>query len=215
MLNGAGRGITEAVNRLLDGGTPEQVREFVATGQHKIRAVDDRVALLTMLDGGKPGPEGGHPRAPEGEPEPGGAAHVRDDHAARAARRRQHGPDLGDAQQGLLELKKAAIIAINGTPADRVEFLKTGQFTARDKDKAADAQTGKPEAGKDGGVQQTVATGTTSRGNTQVTATTGGSGALASTGTQTALIAGGGAAALGAGVGLVFIGRRRRRSAKG
>ena len=71
MLPGAGRGITEAVNRLMDSGTPEEVREFVATGQHKIRAVDDRVALFAMLNKGRPG-AGDRGRGREGRRRPRG-----------------------------------------------------------------------------------------------------------------------------------------------
>ncbi|WP_327283595.1 MULTISPECIES: LAETG motif-containing sortase-dependent surface protein [unclassified Streptomyces] len=84
-------------------------------------------------------------------------------------------------------------------PAGRAEFLGTGQFTARDKDKAA-GQT---------------STGATSAGNTHLSAA-GGSAALASTGggSATALIAGGSAAALGAGAGLIYANRRRRAASK-
>ncbi|WP_404959929.1 ALF repeat-containing protein [Streptomyces sp. 147326] len=87
MLNGAGRGIHDAVVRLLHDGAPEQVRRFIEVGRHEARASDGRVERARMpLDAG-PGP------------------------------------------------KEAAIGALKGTAADRVAFLRAGQYEARAEDK--------------------------------------------------------------------------------
>ncbi|MEU8434204.1 hypothetical protein AB0F18_15030 [Streptomyces sp. NPDC029216] len=59
MLNGAGRGITKAVNELMDHGTREQIREFAATGRHTARSKDESHGTGTRMGTGTAGAKGG------------------------------------------------------------------------------------------------------------------------------------------------------------
>ncbi|MGW5395184.1 ALF repeat-containing protein [Streptomyces sp. NPDC003952] len=132
------------------------------------------------------------------------------------------------ASVGGPEVRKAAGAALRGTPEDRIEFLKTGQHVAREKDKAAEEAAGKPDGGtgdgggdEDGGTTTPVVdhganggtgTGTGTDTGNQPTPAGGTPGSLARTGAgaENGWIAGGAATALAAGAGLVLVNRRRR-----
>ncbi|MFI8388108.1 ALF repeat-containing protein [Streptomyces sp. NPDC085540] len=229
LIDTGGTAVKEAGKKALKG-TPADRAEFLKTGRHLAQAQDDLVELA-RIDEGWDGPilSGAISKLMNGSPTPAELRHflevtqyeLRDQDNRVAIARIIDG--------GGPELTKAGRAALAGTPADRTEFLKTGQHEARTKDQAAKDKE-KPAPGKDGkdgdnkdGGDQGNATGAGTAGTTTISANTtvtaqGHTGApLATTGTgdHTTLIAGGAGTALVAGAGLLLAARMRRAGAEG
>lgn len=114
---------------------PAAMRKFIETDQHKIRLDDYRILVLRLLNGAGPGLKEG-------------ITALLDDHGASLEKLRhfyevtQHELRDDDNQVDISKLingagpnlKEGAKKALKGTPADRVEFLKTGQHHLRDQD---------------------------------------------------------------------------------
>ncbi|MFJ7202869.1 ALF repeat-containing protein [Streptomyces sp. NPDC098789] len=224
LVNAGGKAVQREGKKALKVDTQAALTAFLETGQHEARLEDDRVELLTALQGAGPGLTEGIQKILSN----GTAAQIRT-----FVTTTQH--QLRDDDNAVListmlgknpgpELKKAAQAALKGSAKDRAEFLKTGQFTAREKDKKDGNGTGgDPAGGKDkprpkddaqaGKVVVTPNNG--SGGNTAAPA--GGKGPLASTGSgaETPWIVGGSALALAAGAGLVLTARRRGAATRG
>ncbi|WP_371617878.1 ALF repeat-containing protein [Streptomyces sp. NBC_00454] len=219
IINKGGESLREAGKKALKG-TPADRTAFLATGQYLAQASDDRVELA-RIDEAWDGPilSGAISKLLNGSPTPADLRHFlevtqfelrdQDNRVAIAKIIDGGGP----------ELVKAGRAALNGTAADRTEFLKTGQHEARAKDEKNQQENDKNKdkgQGQDKGQQDqgNAGTGTatgTGTGNTAVTAQ-GGSGApLATTGAgESVLIAGGAGTALVAGAGLLLAARMRR-----
>ncbi|MGW6843107.1 ALF repeat-containing protein [Streptomyces sp. NPDC054958] len=223
LIGTGGTGVKEAGKKALKG-TPADRTEFLKTGRHLAQAQDDLVELA-RIDEGWDGPilTAAISKLMNGSPTPAELRHFlevtqyelrdQDNRVAIAKIIDGAGP----------ELLKAGRAALAGTPADRTEFLKTGQHEARAKDQATKDKE-KPAPGKDGkdGDTKDNSTGTggttTGTGNTTVTAQGNNNGApLATTGAgdHTTLIAGGAGTALIAGAGLLLAARMRRAGAEG
>ncbi len=221
LIGTGGTGVKEAGKKALQG-TPADRAEFLKTGRHLAQAQDDLVELA-RIDESWDGPilTEAISKLMNGSPTPAELRHFlevtqyelrdQDNRAAIAKIIDGGGP----------ELVKAGRAALAGTPADRTEFLKTGQHEARAKDQAAKDKP-KPTPGKDGdakdnGTATGSATGgtTTATGNTAVTGQGHNGAPLATTGTgdHTTLIAGGAGTALAAGAGLLLAARMRRAGA--
>lgn len=202
----------EATKALL--GTPADRIAFLKTGQYLAQASDDRVELARIDEGW----DGEHlskaiSKLLRGPATPAELRHflevtqyeIRDQDNRIAVAR--------TIAKGGPELIKAGLAALNGTPAERVEFLKTGQHEARAKDKKAQEEKDKQGQGQgNSGTGSGSGTGTgTGTGNTAVTPQGGSGAALATTGAGDAsMIAGGAGTALAAGAGLLLAARMRR-----
>ncbi|CAM5547344.1 putative protein OS=Streptomyces rimosus subsp. rimosus (strain ATCC / DSM 40260 / JCM 4667 / NRRL 2234) OX=1265868 GN=SRIM_016710 PE=4 SV=1 [Streptomyces rimosus subsp. rimosus] len=130
-----GRGVKEAISRLVGDGTPEELRAFLETGYRLARFEDDRVALFTIL-----GRKDTGPRVKEeinkllnnnGSPEEFRAFHETGYRLARAEDDRVAigrilaKPNISKA------LRKAAENAlVDGTPETLRHFLEVGQYEA-------------------------------------------------------------------------------------
>ncbi|WP_328740898.1 ALF repeat-containing protein [Streptomyces erythrochromogenes] len=229
LIGTGGSAVKEAGKKALQG-TPADRTAFLKTGRYLAQASDDRVEL-SRIDEGWDGPilSEAISKLLNGSPTPAELRHflevtqheLRDQDNSVAIAQIIHG--------GGPELVKAGRAALKGTPADRVEFLKTGQHEARAKDQAAKDQadkekdkakdkdkTGPGQDGKDQGQGQGNGSGQGS-GNTAVTAQGGNGAPLATTGAgvNTTLMAGGAGTALVAGAGLLLAARMRRAGAKG
>ncbi|PWK66134.1 short repeat uncharacterized protein predicted to be involved in signal transduction [Streptomyces sp. CG 926] len=221
LIGTGGTGVKEAGKKALKG-TPADRTEFLKTGRHLAQAQDDLVELA-RIDEGWDGPilSAAISKLMNGSPTPAELRHFlevtqyelrdQDNRVAIAKIIDGAGP----------ELLKAGRAALAGTPADRTEFLKTGQHEARAKDQAAKDKE-KPAPGKGGDTKDNnTGTGTattgTGTGNTTVTAQGNNGAPLATTGAgdHTTLIAGGAGTALVAGAGLLLAARMRRAGAEG
>ncbi|WP_051893350.1 ALF repeat-containing protein [Streptomyces erythrochromogenes] len=231
LIGTGGSAVKEAGKKALQG-TPADRTAFLKTGRYLAQASDDRVEL-SRIDEGWDGPilSEAISKLLNGSPTPAELRHflevtqheLRDQDNSVAIAQIIHG--------GGPELVKAGRAALKGTPADRVEFLKTGQHEARAKDQAAKDQadkekdkakdkdkTGPGQDGKDQGQGNGSGQGSGSgSGNTAVTAQGGNGAPLATTGAgdNTTLMAGGAGTALVAGAGLLLAARMRRAGAKG
>ncbi|MER7823641.1 ALF repeat-containing protein [Streptomyces sp. NPDC096097] len=219
LIGTGGTGVKEAGKKALKG-TPADRTEFLKTGRHLAQAQDDLVELA-RIDEGWDGPilTAAISKLMNGSPTPAELRHFlevtqyelrdQDNRVAIAKIIDGAGP----------ELLKAGRAALAGTPADRTEFLKTGQHEARAKDQAAKDKE-KPAPGKGGDTKDNntgTGTKTTGTGNTTVTAQGNNGAPLATTGAgdHTTLIAGGAGTALIAGAGLLLAARMRRAGAEG
>lgn len=218
LIGTGGPGVREAGKKALKG-TPADRVAFLATGQYLAQASDDRVELA-RIDEGWDGPILSEEisKLLNGSPTPVELRHflevtqykLRDEDNRIAIARTIHG--------GGPELVKAGRAALAGTAADRSEFLKTGQYEARAKDKKAQQENDENthDQGKQGQGQGQNNPGTgsgsgTGTGNTAVTPQGGSGSPLAATGAgDSALIAGGAGTALVAGAGLLLAARMRR-----
>ncbi|MFE6911499.1 ALF repeat-containing protein [Streptomyces erythrochromogenes] len=221
LIGTGGSAVKEAGKKALQG-TPADRTAFLKTGRYLAQASDDRVEL-SRIDEGWDGPilSEAIGKLLNGSPTP---AELR--HFLEVTQHELRDQDNGVAIAQIIhgggpELVKAGRAALKGTPADRAEFLKTGQHEARAKDEAAkEKDKDKTGPGKDGQDQgQGNGSGTTSgsgSGNTAVTAQGGGGAPLATTGAgdNTTLMAGGAGTALVAGAGLLLAARMRRAGAK-
>ncbi|WP_406738751.1 ALF repeat-containing protein [Streptomyces sp. NBC_00853] len=226
LIDTGGTAVKEAGNKALQG-TPADRAEFLKTGRHLAQAQDDLVELA-RIDEGWDGPilSEAISKLMNGSPTPAELRHFLEatQHELRDQDNRVAIARTIDG--GGPELIKAGRAALAGTPADRTQFLKTGQHEARAKDQAAKDKE-KPATGKDGdgkgnedkGNGTGTGTGgtTTSSGNTTVTAQghTGAPLATTGAGDHTTLIAGGAGTALVAGAGLLLAARMRRAGAEG
>ncbi|MFI6448023.1 ALF repeat-containing protein [Kitasatospora sp. NPDC050543] len=144
IFDGAGRAVRKAADDALRINTPEALLKFLNEGQHKARAEDDRVEILTLLADKEIGPSvyEGAQKALDGKP---------------ADLRRFLEVGLADAREidnrvkavqvmaiGGPAVKKAAVAALKGTAQDVLAFLKEGQYKARAEDEANAAAAAKP-----------------------------------------------------------------------
>ncbi|MFG2994714.1 ALF repeat-containing protein [Streptomyces sp. NPDC048257] len=223
LIGTGGTAVKEAGKKALKG-TPADRAEFLKTGRHLAQASDDLVELA-RIDESWEGPilSEAISKLMNGSPTPAELRHFLEvtQHELRDQDNRVTIAKIIDG--GGPELVKAGRAALAGTPADRTEFLKTGQHEARAKDQAAKDKD-KPTPGKDGQEQGNGSgtggtnTGThTGTGNTAVSAQGHNGSPLATTGTgdHTTLIAGGAGTALIAGAGLLLAARMRRAGAEG
>lgn len=227
-LIGAGGSALKEAGKAALKGTPADRTAFLKTGRYLAQASDDRVELA-RIDECWDGPilTAAISKLLNGSPTPAELRHflevtqyeLRDQDNRVAVARIIDGAGP--------ELVKAGRAALAGTPADRSEFLKTGQHEARAKDKKAEedkkAQEEKDKKAQDdkdkdknkgqqgqGGTGSGTGSGSGS-GNTAVTAHGGSGSSLATTGAGgSALIAGGAGTAVLAGAGLLLAARMRR-----
>ncbi|MEV6579449.1 ALF repeat-containing protein [Streptomyces sp. NPDC051582] len=220
LIGTGGPAVKEAGKKALKG-TPADRAQFLKTGRFLAQASDDLVELA-RIDESWDGPilSEAISKLMNGSPTPAELRHFLEvtQYELRDQDNRVAIAKIIDG--GGPELVKAGRAALAGTAADRTEFLKTGQYEARAKDKAAKDKE-KPTPGKDGdtkgnGSGTGSGTGAATTGNTATTAQ-GHSGApLATTGAgDTTLIAGGAGTALVAGAGLLLAARMRRAGANG
>ncbi|WP_158820950.1 MULTISPECIES: ALF repeat-containing protein [unclassified Streptomyces] len=221
LIGTGGTGVKEAGKKALKG-TPADRAEFLKTGRHLAQAQDDLVELA-RIDEGWDGPilTAAISKLMNGSPTPAELRHFLEvtQYELRDQDNRVTIAKIIDGAGP--ELLKAGRAALAGTPADRTEFLKTGQHEARAKDQATKDKD-KPAPGKDGDTKHnTTGTGGTTTvagtGNTTVTAQGTHAAPLATTGAgdHTAMIAGGAGTALIAGAGLLLAARMRRAGAEG
>ncbi|MEU7067846.1 ALF repeat-containing protein [Streptomyces sp. NPDC046161] len=222
LIGTGGPGVKEAGKKALKGTYADRVA-FLQTGRYLAQAEDDRVELA-RIDEGWDGPilSEAISKLLRTSPTPAELRHFLEvtQYELRDQDNRVAIAKIIDG--GGPELVKAGRAALAGSAADRSEFLKTGQYEARAKDKKAQQENGKGKdqqthdnSGTGTGTGSGTGTGTGTGGNTA--APQGGSGSpLASTGAgDPALIAGGAGAALVAGAGLLLAARMRRAGSAG
>ncbi|MFE2928686.1 ALF repeat-containing protein [Streptomyces goshikiensis] len=232
LIGTGGPGVKEAAKKALES-SPAGRAEFLKTGRYRAQASDDLVELARIDEGWDgPGLSEAITKLMHGSPTPAELRHFLE---VTQYQLRDQDNRVSIAQiisVGGPEILKAGRAALAGTPADRTEFLKTGQHEARakDKDQAAKDQAAKdkekPAPGKNGQEQGTgtgTGTGTTGTGGTTTGSGTGNTAAaqghngtpLATTGAgdNTTLIAGGAGTALIAGAGALLAARMRRAGA--
>ncbi|WP_329103081.1 ALF repeat-containing protein [Streptomyces sp. NBC_01439] len=223
LISTGGTGVKEAGKKALKG-TPADRAEFLKTGRHHAQAQDDLVELA-RIDEGWDGPilTEAIGKLMNGSPTPAELRHFLEVTQYQLRDQDNRVAIAKTIDGGGPELVKAGRAALAGTPADRTEFLKTGQHEARAKDQAAKDKE-KPAPDKDGQEQGNGAgtgSGTdntntgTGTGNTAVTAQGHNGSPLATTGAgdHTTLIAGGAGTAIAAGAGLLLAARMRRAGA--
>ncbi|MFE5719719.1 ALF repeat-containing protein [Streptomyces erythrochromogenes] len=225
IIGTGGSAVKEAGKKALQG-TPADRAAFLKTGRYLAQASDDRVELSRIYEGWN-GPilREAISKLLNGSPTPAELRHFLE---VTQHELRDQDNSVAIAQiidGGGPELVKAGRAALKGTPADRVEFLKTGQHEARAKDQAAKDEaakdkdkdkTGPGQDGKDGKDQGQGSGSGSGSGNTAVTAQGGNGAPLATTGAgdNTTLMAGGAGTAVVAGAGLLLAARMRRAAAK-
>ncbi|MGW3057259.1 ALF repeat-containing protein [Streptomyces goshikiensis] len=237
LIGTGGPAVKEAAKKALES-SPAGRAEFLKTGRYRAQASDDLVELARIDEGWDgPGLSEAISKLMNGSPTPAELRHFLE---VTQYQLRDQDNRVSIAQiisVGGPEILKAGRAALAGTPADRTEFLKTGQHEARakDKDQAAKDQAAKdkekPAPGKDGQEQgngtgtgtgtggKTTGSGTgtgTGTGNTAVAAQGHNGTPLATTGAgdNTTLIAGGAGTALIAGAGALLAARMRRAGAR-
>ncbi|MFK0235094.1 ALF repeat-containing protein [Streptomyces vinaceus] len=224
LVGTGGPAVKEAAEKALRG-TPADRAQFLKTGRFLAQASDDLVELA-RIDEGWDGPilSEAISKLLNGSPTPAELRHFLEvtQYELRDQDNRVAIAKIIDG--GGPELVKAGRAALAGTPADRTEFLKTGQYEARAKDKAAKDKD-KPAPGEDGqdqgngsgnGSGSGSGTAAAATGNTATTAQghTGAPLATTGAGDHTTLIAGGAGTALVAGAGLLLAARMRRAGAQ-
>ncbi|MFF4451779.1 ALF repeat-containing protein [Streptomyces goshikiensis] len=238
LIGTGGPAVKEAAKKALES-SPAGRAEFLKTGRYRAQASDDLVELARIDEGWDgPGLSEAITKLMHGSPTPAELRHFLE---VTQYQLRDQDNRVTIAQiinGGGPELLKAGRAALAGTPADRTEFLKTGQHEARAKDQAAKDQTAKDQASKDkdkpapgkdsqeqgngtgtgtGTGSNTTGSGTgTGTGNTAVAAQGHNGTPLATTGAgdNTTLIAGGAGTALIAGAGTLLAARMRRAGAR-
>ncbi|MFE2304770.1 ALF repeat-containing protein [Streptomyces sp. NPDC059411] len=216
---GVNRGVIEAGKAALKGSAADR-EAFLKTGRFKARADDIRVELARMEGAAGPILAKGIDKMFSTSPTLAELEHFL---AVTQFELRDEDNRLAISKiinAGGPEVQKAGKAALQGTPADRETFLKTGQAEARAKDeKAAETKPGTGTGTGTGtsGVVTAGAKSVTGSGTGNVNASPAGStgtSVLASTGTDPLWVSTGAGAALVAGAGFVFAARTRRQGPK-
>ncbi|MFG2879207.1 ALF repeat-containing protein [Streptomyces sp. NPDC048337] len=207
IIGRGGPAVREAGKAALKGSAQDRT-DFLKTGQYQAQASDDRVELA-RIDEAEDGPilSEAIGELLRGSPTPAQLRHFLEVTQYELRDQDNYLRISKIVNAGGPAVKAAGKAALKGSPQDRVDFLKTGQYEARAKDEKSADKTGTGT-----GTHQVVNKETTT-GNAHTPATTTGGGRpLASTGSGATWAAEGAGAAIAAGAGLLLAARLRRQA---